>query len=228
MSQQQKPSRANAGFSIFELIIAMTITLGVMGIASKMLVSGFNIRNRENSVSDAFADAQRALNIMSREIGNAGFRLTTNGIVAGDSDATHIRIRSNLNKFDTSVSANSRDGVIDPGEDLKYFINNANNTDYLVRYDKNSAGVKATVLANKMDSLQIHYFAGKVTYSTTGCDISGASTAEVTPDLAGYVVIALCVQLDAVGTYGKEGYLPSRNVLLVSDVSLRNVNMASY
>lgn len=229
MKQQLNPKAATAGFSLIELLIAMTLTFGMLAIASTVLSAGFKIRSRENSVSDATADVQRALGIMSREIANAGFRLNTNGIVAGDSDASHIRIRSNLNKYDTTVSQASRDGVIDAGEDIKYFVNIAGNTDYLVRYDVNAAaGRQKTVLANRLDSLRIHYYAQKVTYGTTGCDISGASSAEVAPASAGYIVIAVCVQLAAVGTSDSPGYQRARNVLLVSDVTLRNANLLTY
>jgi hypothetical protein len=164
---------------------------------------------------------------MSREIANAGFRLNTNGVVAGDSDATHLRIRSNLNAFDSTASSASRNGVIDPNEDVKYLVNGASNTDYLVRYDPYATN-KTTVLANRLDSLRIHYFSQKVTYGTTDCDISSPSSAEVTPDLAGYIVLAVCVQLPAVGTPNSDGYMPASRQLLVSDVTLRNANRSNY
>src|SRR5687768_13086981 len=118
--------KSNAGFSLLELLISMSLTLVMLGIAATALSSGFRIRERENNVTDAVADAQRALNIMSREIANAGFNLSTNGIVPGDSDSTSIRVRSNLNKYDTAASDPSRAEVRDPGEDLKFLINIAN------------------------------------------------------------------------------------------------------
>lgn len=225
---QKSRKKGNAGFSLLELLIAMALTIGMLGMAATALTSGFRIREREESVTDAVADAQRALNIMSREIGNAGFNLSTNGIVPGDSDANSIRIRSNLNKYDTTVDDNSRNNVVDPGEDLKYFINIANNTDYLVRHDEYATGRKTTVLANRMDSLRIHYFASKVTYGTDDCDITGASSAEVSPDTARYVVIALCVRIPAAGVPNTAGYQPPSKVLLVSDVTLRNANLIHY
>src|SRR4030095_8019360 len=132
---------SSAGFSLLELLIAMALTITMLGIAATALSSGYRIRAREKSVTDAVADAQRALNIMSREIANAGFNLSTNGIVPGDSDSSSIRIRSNLNKFDASASVESRAGVIDPNEDLKFFINNTNSTDYLVRHDTYATGL---------------------------------------------------------------------------------------
>lgn len=225
---QKSLKKSSGGFSLLELLIAMSLTIGMLGMAATALTSGYRIREREESVTDAVADAQRALNIMSREIGNAGFNLSTNGIVLGDSNSTSIRIRSNLNKYDTTVDDNSRNNVVDPGEDLKYFINIANNTDYLVRHDEFATGRKTTVLANRMDSLRIHYFASKVTYGTADCDITAPSAAEVSPDSARYVVIALCVRIAAAGVPNTAGYQPASNVLLVSDVTLRNANLIHY
>jgi len=227
MNQQPKSDPHAAGFSLLELIIAMAITLSVLAIASTLLAAGFRIRTHANSVSDAAADVQRALNIMSREIANSGFRLNTNGVVAGDSDVSHIRIRSNLNALDSSATTASRNNVMDPGEDVKYLINSASNTDYLVRYDAYAAN-KTTVLANRLDSLRIHYFAQKVTYNTSGCDITNASSGEVAPNLASYIVLAVCVQLPAVGVPNSDGYVPASNVVLVSDVTLRNANLNTY
>jgi len=235
---QNLPKANEAGFSLLELVIAMAVTVIMLGIAGQMLATGYRVREREESVTDAIADAQRALNIMSREISNAGFNLNTNGLVADDSNATSIRIRSNLNRWDPSASFESRNGVIDVGEDLKYFVNVANQTDYLVRHDEfePDPNKKNTVLANRMDSLRIHYFPTKVTYSTppTGtpapndCDITNPSTAEVNPALASYVVIALCVRIPAYGVASTAGYQPASNVLLVSDVTLRNSNLVNY
>jgi type II secretory pathway pseudopilin PulG len=222
-------TRIDSGFSLLELLIAMTITMVLLGIGSTILMASFNVRHRENQVSDALADAQRAVNIMSREIANAGFNLSTNGIVAGDSDSASIRIRSNLNRYDSAASANSRDNVIDPGEDIKYFVNAADNTNYLVRFDVNAAGAaRKTVLANRMDSLSVHYFAHQVSYYTSGCDIKDPSSAEVDPSAARYIVIAACVQLPEYGTPNSAGYQPSGNVLLSAAVTLRNSGLSSY
>jgi type II secretory pathway pseudopilin PulG len=213
-----------------ELLIAMAITVILLGIGSSVLMSSFNIRHREDQVSDALADAQRALNIMSREIANAGFNLSTNGIVPGDSDLNSIRIRSNLNRYDSTAGEDSQNDVIDPGEDIKYFVNAAENTNYLVRYDVNNPDEvsQKTVLANRLDSIRIHYFAQKVSYSTSGCDIKDPSSVEVAPAAARYIVIAVCVQLDEYGAPNSPGYQPAGNVLLASDVTLRNADLRSY
>lgn len=219
------------GFSLLELLIAMVITMALMTAATTLLASAFRVRSRENQKSDALADTQRALNIMSREISNTGFNLTNNGIVGADSGLNSIRIRSNLNRYevdDPSVSQASRDGVIDKSEDIKYFLNEAEETKYLVRHDPLGNG--STVLANRIDSMNIHYFDQKVTYTTPpgGSDITNASAPEVAPENAKYVVIAISVTLDAVGDPGSAGYQPPYSVLLCSDVALRNTDLWSY
>lgn len=233
-----QPTKSNAGFSLIELLISMTLTIAVMGVASVLLAQALNIRTRTNANGDALADAQRALNIMSREISNAGFNLTGNGIVDGDTgtDANGnsvIRIRSNANKFDETASSTARNGIsvvgADAGEDVKYYIHQASNTNLLARFDQYSqAGGGVTVLSNRLDSLYMHYYAQKVTYSTSGCNITSASASEVSPSAAKYVVIAVCVQLEQVGTSGAAGYQPAKSVLLVSDVALRNSNLSAY
>lgn len=223
-------SNKNSGFSLLELLIAMAITMTLMTAAATLLASALRVRSRENQKSDALADTQRALNIMSREIANSGFNLTSNGIVSADSGLNGIRIRANLNKFDydPSISDESRNNVQDPGEDITYFINEADNTKYLARHDRFGSG--STVLANRIDSMNIHYFDQKVTYTTPsgGADITNVSAAEVAPANAKYIVLVVSVTLNAVGTPNTAGYQPPYSVLLCSDVTLRNADLWRY
>ena len=107
MNSRSPKNKREAGFSLFELVIAMGVTLAIMAVASTLLAGAFKQRASNLDTIDALADAQRALNIMSREIADTGFNLTDNGIVDADSvtDAngnSTIRIRANLNKFDMS------------------------------------------------------------------------------------------------------------------------------
>jgi Tfp pilus assembly protein PilW len=243
MGRQNRKADNAAGFSLLELIIAMTITLGVMGIASTLLARSFSVRKREDQRTDALADAQRALTTMTHEIASTGFNLTTNGIVDADSqvDANGngtIRVRANLNKFDSNASAAARNGIgtatEDAGEDIKYFVVPTADTSYLARYDKYAGA--ATVLANRIDSFHVQYYDERVTYTTGTCaapisDVlnkTGVAKTEVSPSLAKYVVLAICVQMEAVGTQGAPGYQPASKVLLVSDVALRNAVGAKF
>src|ERR1043166_1787342 len=122
-----RTKKSSGGFSLLELLIAMAITITLMTAATTLLASALRMRTRENQKSDALADTQRALNIMSREIANAGFNLNNNGIVAADPSQNRIRVRSNLNRYAVdpdpliSPSSNSLNNVTDAGEDITYF-----------------------------------------------------------------------------------------------------------
>ena len=101
------------------------------------------VKERESRKADALSSAQAALNVMSREVGNAGFGIFTdsfsqtpsNGLIVADSTSTQIHMRSNFdNVGDYSVPPGST--VLDtnqPGEDVTYFFDDA--TDSIVRYD---------------------------------------------------------------------------------------------
>ena len=240
MSERLTTKRSEDGFSLVELIIAMTITLVVLSVATTLIARSLNIRTRSNENVDALADAERALNIMSREISQAGFNLSDNGIVPDDSVVdgngnSTIRVRANLNRFDVDAPDAARNGTTQPGwdagEDVKFFIHPTGTTTLLARYDPNApGGPESTVVANRLDKMRVRYFGQKVTYNTDlqNCDIRDLSQAEVTPINAKYVVIAVCVRQRATGAPGSPGYQPEHNLLLTSDVALRNANLNDY
>jgi prepilin-type N-terminal cleavage/methylation domain-containing protein len=238
----QTGSQNEAGFSLIELIMAMALSITVMGFGSALLAGSFNVRSREDRKSDAIADVQRALNIMTREISNSGFKLpgglasvSSNGIVAADSDNQSVRIIANLNGIPNPADPGLTDtDVEDANEDVKFlmYVDNERSQQYIVRYEKNAANA-TTVLANRVDSLIIRYYDEKVTYETTVdddgvCDITnvmnalGTAESEVSPAIAKYIVIAVGVTLPAVGSPGSNGYQRETQVQLTSDVVLRN------
>ena len=193
------------GFSLLELIIAMTIVLVMMVGASQLLMSSLGARTRENQKSDALSDAQRALNIMSREIGNSGFGLNYNGLVANDCHPTvatdpnvaQIRLRANVNNSDATTSQADEDVT---------FVYQGAPTNAIVRYDANTN--TRTVLAGQIDAMQITYIdaAGATSTLATAAAVSGAERVRIT------------VQVNLQATVGQ----PATQVLLTSDIALRN------
>jgi Tfp pilus assembly protein PilW len=224
-----------------ELIMAMALSITVMGFGSALLAGSFNVRSREDRKSDAVADVQRALNIMTREISNSGFKLpdglasvSSNGIVANDSDNQSVRLIANLNGIPNPNPDLTDTDVDDADEDVKFlmYVDNERSQRYVVRYEKNATN-QTTVLANRVDSLIFRYYDEKVTYETTVddngiCDITnvmnaaGTAESEVSPALAKYIVIAVGVTLPEVGSPGASGYQRQTSVQLTSDVVLRN------
>ncbi len=228
---QPKLKPGTAGFSLPELMIAMTIALVLMALTSGLLASSFNVRARENQRSDALADAQRALNIMTREIANAGFGLNDNGIVAADSGLGSIRVRANLNAFQGQASSLL---VNDRNEDVKYSLSAVGGASYIVRLDIGTQN-QTTVLANRVDSLRIRYYASKISYTMApavsgvpSCDISTAAAEVTQKSAAKYLVMSICVELPERGRQGSSGYQPASRVQLVSDVDLRNADITTY
>lgn len=241
-----------AGFSLLELVIAMAITLAVMGMATAMVARVFGVRRRETQRTDALSDARRALSIMSREIANAGFGTIDNGIVAADSGLTSIRLRSDLNSSGTINGVST-----EQDEDIKYILFSDNsvtpNRRYLVRRDvRYEAGAPSvanqSMIFADVDAITIRYFRQRVTYNTdlNTCDItnvtpatftvannSGGTTTLVnevttTPNLAQYVVISLCAEVPASGSQNSGNFQPRTRVQLVSDVMLRNAGIIGY
>jgi type II secretory pathway pseudopilin PulG len=210
------------GFSLIELLIAMTVTIVLMGAASTLLSGSFKVRSRENARTDSIADVQRAINTMSREIaiGGYGFGSSSNGLVAGDCDVSSIRVRSNLNRY----SGNSLT-IESSGEDVKYLIDTTNGQSYLVRYDQfpPTGSAQATVMANRIESMQITYWSP----SNTALDVA-ADPSQVVNAVG--VQITVTANLAAVGAPGAPGYQPATTVQLSSDVALRNKseNLVTY
>jgi prepilin-type N-terminal cleavage/methylation domain-containing protein len=222
MSCGKRKTKSDAGFSLLELLIAMTVTIVLMGCASTLLSASFRVRTREHARTDSIADVQRAINTMSREIsiGGYGFGESSNGLVSGDCDQTSIRVRSNLNRY-SGDSLN----IESSGEDLKFLVDNTNGQSYLVRYDRfpPAGSAQATVLANRIDDLAITYWGPGNTPLNVAADPTQVANAVG-------VRITVTANLAAVGTPGSPGYQPESTVQLSSDVALRNKseNLATY
>jgi Tfp pilus assembly protein PilW len=191
-------SSTEHGFSIIELVIAMMITLAVMAAATTLLATSLRTRGRENLRSEALASTQRALNIMSREIGNSGYGLANNGIVLTDSSTSSIRVRANLNN-DTSLAS--------ADEDIRYVFQSPNGvTGSIVRHDESLGAAGNVVLATNISALLLTYF-----------DING-NTISNSANYGSAERLTIEVRVDLPAGLQQ----PASTVKLVSDVALRN------
>jgi type II secretory pathway pseudopilin PulG len=222
-----KSQNSQRGFSLIELLIAMTVTIVIAGIAATLVAQSLRMRTREDARSDAIADAQRALNIVSREIANSGFGLMDNGLVFGDTSPTSIRLRSNLNAYSRDSAGLPEPGsnfVSDPDEDIKYsmYHDDASNRHYLVRYDVTRPEREGiTVLANRLDTFALTY------YDMDGNTIDVQANA-LNVSLVWKVMVEVGVTLPAIGAPGSPGYQPMRPLTLRSEVVLRNSSQITY
>jgi prepilin-type N-terminal cleavage/methylation domain-containing protein len=203
MTIKKEISHSNRGFSIIEMVVAMTIILIALGLVSTLFARALSVRKRESSRTDALTAAQAALNVMSREVANSGFGLAGNGIVYADSNLFQLHMTTN--------TTNTNKVITDVGEDVTFFYEPASKS--ILRYDRNGGGpgvAQTSVLINRVSSVNFQYF-----------DYVGSSSAVtvVNPPTinTGRVRITLLVQLEQVTHQAN----PS-NVTLVSDVTLRN------
>jgi prepilin-type N-terminal cleavage/methylation domain-containing protein len=218
-SQLRKPE---SGFSLIELIVAMTIMLAVMAIASSLLFRGFSIRQRESRTTDALTSAQAALRVISRDIANAGFgmfdssdtKVPYNGIVIANSDAHRIRVRSNLDNSGglPGTPGASTLAINAPDEDVTYYFDSA--TSSIIRHDPNGGGTgspKTSFVVNRISNITFQYFdfAGLSSLATGPLSTPSSNT--------GRVVIVVEVVLEPVA-----GQPSGQTIKLSSEVTLRN------
>lgn len=192
------------GFTLVELIVSTVITLVILGVAVGAFSTALGSRAREASRTDAITSAQAALNIMSREIGNSGYGLTTNGIVLADSGLNRLHFRTNTDNTDLETSG--------PGEDVTFYCDSCGqcvdgSAGSVLRWDKNT-GVASGII-NRVSRVDFTYY----NYTGTSAPVASSSAAANT----GRVNIKLTICLP-----------PARNqtagqtVTVSADVTLRN------
>jgi prepilin-type N-terminal cleavage/methylation domain-containing protein len=185
------------GFTLIELLLSMVISLVILGAAVTVFWRALSTRARESSRTDAITSAQAALNIMSREIGNAGYGLNDNGIVL-DSTASVLHIRSN--------TVNTNNTTSDPGEDIVFYLDGTGANRSVVRHDNNTNETSGII--NRISSVNFAY----VNY------VNPPDTLPVGPSPAtGKITITLTVELPSV-----QGQPANQTVTVSSDVTLRN------
>jgi len=203
------------GFSLLELMLAMTIMLVLMAIAATLFRSALGMRSRESRRTDALTSARAAINLMSREIANSGYALNYNGIITADSGEKRLRFRTNLDNTDTMTD--------DPNEDVMYYYEPA--TQSIVRYNRfptsGATSPEISYVVNRISDVTFRYFDYTGSNSTPQ-PLDGSATPTTNTSR---VRITITVRLDPA-----IGQPDNQTVQFTSDVTLRNSNymLAQY
>jgi len=205
--KDKRENKTAVGFSIVELLIAMTIMLVVMGLAASLFSKSLNTRQRESSRTDALTAAQAALNVISREIANSGYGLLNNGIVFADSGEKKIHFLSNIK--------NDNAATTDPGENITYFFDTS--TESILRYDANVTDLtrRTSIIINRISKVEFQYF-DYLNSTVTPPPLQPAPTFIPTVNTS-RIRVKITVSLENV-----QGQTNNQSVVLVSDVTLRN------
>lgn len=191
--------KQQAGFSLIEMMTAMAIVLILFSLVSMILTRSIGTYRRETQRAGAMTSAKSALNLMTREVANAGYGLTSNGLIAADSDSKKLRFRANLENQDANTNA--------PNEDVTYYYDAVN--ERLMRFDSHTDS-QASVSLNGVSELNFEYF-----------DYNGGNPTPVQKTVpsanTGKIKITVVMRLDSV-----EGQTTAENVTFSSEIALRN------
>ncbi len=218
-----KNKRANwsGGFSLIEMLLALTITLIIVTLAFTLLAQSLNRKMRDEAQVSALADANQALSRMSQEISNAGFGLSSNGLVASDCSEEKIRIRANLNALMGQTTSGT---VTDPNEDLIFqLVANLDGGSALILTDVNTG--ESAIIASLIDNEDINGDGDGDGLTFNYLDLAGN---EVAPGNAVRIEIIIRVTLPQIGQPGSPGFQPEITKQLSSMVILRNSNLFAY
>ena len=218
---QYDPSTRQEGFSLVELMLALVITLVICGLAFGLLASTLRQKTRSNTETEILADANQALGLMTTDIMNSGFGLSTNGLKAADCIEDKIRVRANLNALLGEPTSNV---VTDRDEDVIYQLAaKPGGGKALVRSD---VGLGAsTVIVTEVDDSDVDNDGDGDGLTFSYLDAAGV---EVTPPDAVSVTASVRFVLPAMGVPGGDGYQPRRTKLVSIPIVLRNGRLAAY
>jgi len=181
------------------MIIAVGISVLILGAGIASFSTALSMRSREASKTDAITSTQAALNVMTREIGNAGFGLKTNGIVLGPNDSTNKRLHFRANLYNDDGATNAT------GEDITFYFDADSGS--VVRFDQNANFTTGVV--NRISNVDFAYYDYIGSVRTGSNPVPTADT--------GRVEITLTVFLPDV-----VGQPTSQTTTVKSDVTLRN------
>lgn len=115
----------DTGFTLVELLIAMTIGLIILTALSSTFLMQRKIYDVQEQVAEMVQTARAAMDMMTREIRMGGYDRTDAGFDGITYDADQLQIQANINDDEDIINA---DGSYDDNENITYTY-----------YDKNSA-----------------------------------------------------------------------------------------
>ncbi len=216
----QNADRRN-GFSLIEMLLALTITLIITALAFTLLAQSLSRKMRDETQVSGLADANQALSRISQEIGNSGFGLKTNGLTAADCTEEKIRLRANLNSLMKETTSGT---VTDPDEDLIFqVVVNSEGENALIRSDVNTGGT--TIMSTMIDNQDTDGDGDGDGLTFNYLDDAGNA---VSPGNAVKIEIIIRITLPQISKPGAPGYQPEINKQLSSLVVLRNSRLLAY
>jgi type IV pilus assembly protein PilW len=160
------PENNERGFTILELVVALAISLILMGIAVKIFLVQQKAYNVQEQLSEMQQNIRAAMDIIVRETKMAGYDATGSGGFDGignNSSATSIQILADLDGTDTTTGTN---------EDITYKYYDT--VEYPLQIKrKGSTGGNFQPLAENIQAFTLKYF------NANGDDIGTSTPADI-------------------------------------------------
>jgi type IV pilus assembly protein PilW len=152
------------GFSLVELLIAMGVGLIVLASAYEFFTEQNNAYKVQEQVSEMQQNVRTAMETMVREIRMAGFDTFNATKIAGIVTASANTIRFTQNITSTNPPYSPDTDVLDPNEDITYFLGVTGSPNSLIRYARERtststvSGLQNAVLAENIQSIAFQYY----------------------------------------------------------------------
>lgn len=152
------------GFSLIELLIAMGVGLIVLAASYEFFAEQNKAYKVQEQVAEMQQNVRTAMETMIREIRMAGFDPAGAAPTPGIMTATSATIRFTQNITSTNPPYAPDTDVLDPNEDITYFLGETGYPHRLIRYARertsatSASSLQNAILADNIQSVTFQYY----------------------------------------------------------------------
>ena len=155
------------GFSLVELLIAMTIGLIILTALSSTFLIQSKIYDVQEQVAEMVQTARAAMDMMSREIRMGGYDPTDAGFNGITYDAHQLQIQANIDDDEDIINA---DGSYDENENITYTYYDENSA-YPYQIKRKTGNGNFVSFAENIEAFTFNYLDSSGNATTTTSDI---------------------------------------------------------
>jgi type IV pilus assembly protein PilW len=155
------------GFSLVELLIAMTIGLIILAALSSTFLMQRKIYDVQEQVAEMVQNARAAMDMMSREIRMGGYDPTSAGFDGITYDAHQLQIQANIDDDEDIINA---DGSYDENENITYTYYDENSA-YPYQIKRKTGNGNFVSFAENIEAFTFNYLDSSGNATTTTSDI---------------------------------------------------------
>jgi len=211
VSATKKRRRGEGGFSLVEVLIAIAVTAVVAAAVYSVYNNFFRQSTSQDITVEAQQNARAAINMMERELVNAGYAAATADVIT-EATANSVEFIYTDPETDTTLSATAGDRL-----KVKYWLQTTGGIQYLVRKADNlsDGGVGPTEeVAPYVNSLAVTYY-----------DINGSQVADTSTQANRNTVKFLTINLVTQTRMDIPGTTAPGTFMLETHVRLRNIGV---